>query len=256
MEHPHERLKREEFRKRIIRVSLNISLIVFIPSFVLFSMCTFLFWRSIVFAMVLSCVVVSYTIVLFSICTGDKTYHDEPGLFYLTRSGWTKLGLLFLGASFYGYFSFNIFRSGCGFSTEANDVDEFKLVFSMVGVLTGIVNFNISLFLDGLYIPFFSVGALSVETFYDSSKKVATQSLILCAINSIIFLVSYALVKMFVLILYGFSRDIAIHRYTFSLHNLVASTLCVALFSLYTRISFNLLDSTMSAELPIENKLC
>ncbi|EKE42396.1 hypothetical protein ENUP19_0082G0019 [Entamoeba nuttalli] len=247
MDTPIQIQKRKEGYKRVIFCSTKIIILNIIVNGILL-----ILYNSITKRNITSIIIISITnginvIILHWKCTENKIFNDEPGLYFITKRGLNCLITIVISSIVLGIISFYEYGILAQYYIENTLIDESVTLMIHCGIYYGLSSSIFYLFLDRLYIPYYSV---LPETKSNWIQQTLRQSIITFICNLFIFVFIIFTVKMYYLMMYGFQPIVS--RFSFS--NIFTLIPIILIYSIFSRLSFNSLSEIMSIELPLEDK--
>ncbi|EDR25221.1 hypothetical protein EDI_109000 [Entamoeba dispar SAW760] len=187
------------------------------------------------------------TLVLSLICNNNSNYLDDYSKLFKSTQSILRVSTIFVMSILIGYYSMNALKNGLINEEDTYEVDEFSMLFSVVGIFFGISNSFIYVFLDTLYIQYF-VKQINEGDIQYISFVVGKQTFISFILNFIIFIFSVVVVKVYVFFLAGFGLDLEVYTLPFDTVDLIRYMMIILLFSFSSRFSFKFLSYRMSLQ--------
>ncbi|EKE41990.1 hypothetical protein ENUP19_0257G0013 [Entamoeba nuttalli] len=239
--------KKKEF---MVRTGISMGVTVIVTFTLAFSI-LFIIGQSTLSALgnsfVFSVLMMINTLMLSLTCNNNSNYFDDYSKLFKSTQSILRVSIVFIMSILIGYYSMNALKNGLINEEGIYEVDEFSMLFSVVGIFFGISNSFFYVFLDTLYIQYFVKQINEGDTQY-ISFLVGKQTLISFILNFIIFIFSVVVVKIYVFFLAGFGLDLEVYTLPFDAVDLIRYMMIILLFSFSSRFSFKFLSYRMSLQ--------
>ncbi|EDR29798.1 hypothetical protein EDI_061530 [Entamoeba dispar SAW760] len=247
MDTPIQIQKRKEGYKRVLLCSVKVMILSIILNGLIL-----ILYNSITKKSITSIIIISITnginvLILHWKCTENKVFDDEPGLYFITKRGLNCLITIIISSIILGIISFYEYGILAQYYIESTLIDESITLMIHCGIYFGLSSSVFYLFLDRLYIPYYSVLPKTKSNWIQQTLR---QTVITFICNLFIFVFIIFTVKMYYLMMYGFQPIVS--RFNFS--NIFTLIPIILIYSMFSRLSFNYLSKIMSIELPLEDK--